>query len=150
MSFHQNLDVNMKFKDSMGQNFCPYSCGITLEPHFLIKIWCFWSIWWSFMIKLYLNFMWTSRFWWKDITFWQKLGFLKLRMKIWTKCNLLIPLFEKSVYLFRVALFNFIYVLHKYALFHRYQRKVDCSSFVMWRLLAFALQRYFCSGHWQC
>ncbi len=44
-----------------------------------------WSIGRKIMIKLCLNIMFTSRFWWKDIPFWHKLGFQQLSMKIWTK-----------------------------------------------------------------
>ncbi len=46
---------------------------------------CFSWIWWSFMIKLYLNFMFISIFLWKTIKFWHKVGLQKVGMKIWTK-----------------------------------------------------------------
>ncbi len=52
-------------------------------------------------------------------------------------------IWKKSVYLFRAALFNLIYVLHKDVLFHRYLRKVDCSSFVLCWLLPLALPKVF-------
>jgi hypothetical protein len=52
--------------------FGPYFHSDLLEFHFMSKCNVFSSIWWSIVIKLYLNFMLRSIFWWKNITFWQK------------------------------------------------------------------------------
>ncbi len=41
---------------------------------FYVLMWCFSSIWWSIMIKLYLNFLLTSIFWWKTSHFNRKWG----------------------------------------------------------------------------
>ncbi len=47
-----------------------FSAKFTFQPHFRSKFDVFSSIWWSILMKLYLNVMFPSTFWWKNITFW--------------------------------------------------------------------------------
>ncbi len=70
-----------------------------LEPHFMSKCDDFSSIWWSIMIKLYLNFMFPSIFWWKTNILSKFYG-LKVNLaesvwmtrgKIWTKVLVHLP-----------------------------------------------------------
>ncbi len=53
---------------------------------FWFKFDVFWSIRWLNIIKLYLHFMYMSRFWRKDFPFWHKMVLQQLGMKLWTKC----------------------------------------------------------------
>ncbi len=63
-----------------------YSMRFTSPPHFQWICDVFLSIWWSIMITLYLNFMFPSIFWWKNIKFDKKWGWkVNLAEYIWTK-----------------------------------------------------------------
>ncbi len=57
-----------------GKVFDPKILSDLLECRFMSKCNGFSSISWSILIKLYLNVMLTSIFWWKNIKFWQKVG----------------------------------------------------------------------------
>ncbi len=51
-----------------------HSARFTFQPPFMVKIWCFSSIWGPIIIKLYLNFIFPSSIWPKNITFWHKVS----------------------------------------------------------------------------
>ncbi len=73
--------------DNMDKSFCPYE--LFENSPFNLIFWCkfdvFWPVWWSILIKLYLNFMFPTIFWWKTVTFWHKVGFQQVRINMWTK-----------------------------------------------------------------
>ncbi len=70
------VEINLMTREKIWTNIFVfmYSAKIHLSASFLVKIWCFSTIWRPIMIKLYQNIMFTSIFWWKTIRFWHKVG----------------------------------------------------------------------------